>query len=111
MPRRFTDRHWSERASNCYWCYGYRIEATFYLPLHPWTPASASRRHRTPPTAGQIRTALKSGHALLERECLLSHLVGTFTEAYRVMPRWTHDYETVRYHGSLQDRSPAECYR
>ena len=43
----------------------------------------------------------------LRDECLNSHVFGSVAEAQQVLDAWREDYNLVRPHSSLQDRTPA----
>jgi putative transposase len=50
---------------------------------------------------------IESFNGRLRDECLNAHVFATTIEAQRVLDAWRHDYNHVRPHSSLQDRTPA----
>ena len=50
---------------------------------------------------------IESFNGKLRDECLNSHVFASVTEAQRVLDAWRDDYNLVRPHSSLQDRTPA----
>ena len=50
---------------------------------------------------------IESFNGKLRDECLNSHVFASVTEAQRVLDAWREDYNLVRPHSSLQDRTPA----
>ena len=50
---------------------------------------------------------IESFNGKLRDECLNSHVFGSVTEAQEILDAWRDDYNLVRPHSSLQDRTPA----
>ena len=50
---------------------------------------------------------IESFNGRLRDECLNAHVFASTVEAQRVLDAWRHDYNYVRPHSSLQDRTPA----
>jgi putative transposase len=50
---------------------------------------------------------IESFNGKLRDECLNSHVFASVTEAQRILDAWREDYNLVRPHSSLQDRTPA----
>lgn len=50
---------------------------------------------------------IESFNGRLRDECLNAHVFASTIEAQRVLDAWRHDYNHVRPHSSLQDRTPA----
>jgi putative transposase len=57
------------------------------------------------PLAGCTR--IESFNGKLRDECLNSHVFTTVVEAQHVLDAWREDYNAVRPHSALQDRTPA----
>jgi putative transposase len=51
---------------------------------------------------------IESFNGRLRDECLNAHVFASTIEAQRVLDAWRHDYNHVRPHSALQDRTPAE---
>ena len=51
---------------------------------------------------------IESFNGRLRDECLNAHVFSSTVEAQRVLDAWRHDYNHVRPHSALQDRTPAE---
>ena len=50
---------------------------------------------------------IESFNGRLRDECLNAQVFASTAEAQRVLDAWRHDYNHVRTHSSLQDRTPA----
>jgi putative transposase len=50
---------------------------------------------------------IESFNGKLRDECLNSHVFVSATEAQRILAAWRADYNLVRPHSSLRDRTPA----
>ena len=50
---------------------------------------------------------IESFNGKLRDECLNSHVFATVAEAQVVLDAWREDYNAVRPHSALQDRTPA----
>ena len=50
------------------------------------------------------------GYARLRDECLNETLFSTLTEARSVLARWRRDYNEVRPHSALANRTPEEFH-
>jgi putative transposase len=50
---------------------------------------------------------IESFNGRLRDECLNAHVFGSTREAQHVLDAWRHDYNHVRPHSALQDRTPA----
>jgi len=50
---------------------------------------------------------IESFNGKLRDECLNSHVFASIVEAQEVLDAWREDYNLVRPHSSLQDRTPA----
>ena len=51
---------------------------------------------------------IESFNGRLRDECLNAHIFTSTAEAQRVLDAWRHDYNHVRPHSALQDRTPVE---
>jgi putative transposase len=51
---------------------------------------------------------IESFNGRLRDECLNAHVFGSTSEAQQVLDTWREDYNHVRPHSALQDRTPAE---
>ena len=51
---------------------------------------------------------IESFNGKLRDECLNSHVFGSVVEAQVVLDAWREDYNAVRPHSALQDRTPRE---
>ena len=51
---------------------------------------------------------IESFNGRLRDECLNAHVFASTVEAQCVLDRWRHDYNHVRPHSALQDRTPVE---
>lgn len=51
---------------------------------------------------------IESFNGRLRDECLNAHVFISTVEAQRVLDAWRHDYNHVRPHSALQDRTPVE---
>ena len=80
------------------------------LSVERWT------RGRTHMTCGSIsfdpgkpveNAFIESFNGKLRDECLNSHVFASVAEAQVVLDAWREDYNTVRPHSALQDRTPA----
>jgi putative transposase len=54
---------------------------------------------------------IESFNGRLRDECLNTHVFGSIAEAQVVLEAWRHDYNAVRPHSALRDRTPAEWAR
>ena len=50
---------------------------------------------------------IESFNGKLRDECLNSHVFASVTEAQKILDAWREDYNLVRPHSSLHDRTPA----
>lgn len=73
------------------WAYRRGIQLHFIQPGHPTQNAY-----------------VESFNGRLRDECLNEHWFSTLEEARRLIETWRQDYNTVRPHSSLGDRTPAE---
>ena len=55
----------------------------------------------------ELITALRDADARVRDECLNAHIFASTVEAQTVLDAWRQDYNHVRPHSSLQDRTPA----
>lgn len=52
---------------------------------------------------------IESFYSILEMECFRVNLFRTYSEAYQVTSEFIQQYQSIRIHGSLKDRTPMEC--
>jgi transposase InsO family protein len=72
------------------WAYGHDVRLDFIRPGKPVENAF-----------------IESFNGRLRDECLNSHVFTSVAEAQVVLDAWREDYNLVRPHSSLQDRTPA----
>lgn len=92
-PRSITVDNGSEfvsRAMDC-WAYAHEVKLEFIRPGKPVENAF-----------------IESFNGRLRDECLNSHVFFSVAEAQRLLTTWRDDYNRVRPHSSLQDRTPEE---
>ena len=51
---------------------------------------------------------IESFNGRLRDECLNVHVLASTIDAQRILDAWRHDYNHVRPHAALQDRTPVE---
>jgi len=73
------------------WAYGHDVRLDFIRPGRPVENAF-----------------IESFNGRLRDECLNSHVFGSVAEAQAVLDVWRDDYNRVRPHSALQDRTPVE---
>ena len=93
LPQRITIDHGPEFAGSALeaWAYRRGVQLHFIEPGHPTQNAYVERFN------GKVRD-----------ECLNEHWFTTLEEARHLIEVWRQDYNTVRPHSSLGDRTPAE---
>ncbi len=89
-PTAITVDNGSEFVSRDAWAYAYDVRLEFIRPGKPVENAF-----------------IESFNGRLRDECLNAHVFASTAEAQRVLDAWRHDYNHVRPHSSLQDRTPA----
>jgi putative transposase len=73
------------------WAYAHHVRLEFIRPGKPVENAF-----------------IESFNGRLRDECLNAHVFASTLEAQRVLDAWRHDYNHVRPHSALQDRTPAQ---
>ena len=73
------------------WAYGHDVRLDFIRPGRPVENAF-----------------IESFNARLRDECLNSHVFGSVAEAQALLEVWRDDYNRVRPHSAVQDRTPVE---
>ena len=73
------------------WAYAHDVRLEFIRPSRPVENAFIERFN------GRLRD-----------ECLNAHIFTSTAEAQSVLDAWRHDYNHVRPHSALQDRTPVE---
>lgn len=63
---------------------------------------------RIPNKTPNMNAYVESFHSILELECFRRHCFESYEEAFKVVDRFMHFYNTRRLHGSLKDLPPAE---
>ena len=73
------------------WAYAHNVRLEFIRPVKPVENAF-----------------IESFNGRLRDECLNVHVFASTSEAQQVLDAWRRDYNQVRPHSALQDRTPAE---
>jgi putative transposase len=73
------------------WAYGHNVRLDFIRPGRPVENAF-----------------IESFNGRLRDECLNSHVFASVAEAQVLLDAWREDYNRVRPHSALQDRTPVE---
>lgn len=63
---------------------------------------------RIPNKTPNMNAYVESFHSILELECFRRHCFESYEEAFKVVDRFMHFYNTRRLHGSLKDLPPVE---
>jgi putative transposase len=77
--------------------------------MDAWAYAHAVRLDFIRPGKPVENAFIESFNGKLRDECLNSHVFGTVAEAQAVLNAWRDDYNRVRPHRSLRDRTPDEA--
>lgn len=71
-----------------------------------WSKAMGVEWHYTQPGKPQQNAFIESFNGRLRDECLNETLFSTLGEARAVLARWRRDYNQVRPHSALSNRTP-----
>jgi putative transposase len=77
------------------------------LAILRWSQETQVEWHYIAPGKPQQNGFMESFNGKLRDECLNSHVFSSVGEAQVVLDAWREDYNLVRPHSSLQDRTPA----
>jgi putative transposase len=80
------------------------------MAILAWSRSSGVDWHYIQPGKPQQNAYIESFNARLRDECLNETLFSTLTEARSVLARWRRDYNEVRPHSALANRTPEEFH-
>ena len=78
------------------------------MAILAWSRSSGVDWHYIQPGKPQQNAFIESFNARLRDECLNETLFSTLHEARAVLARWCRDYNEVRPHSALANRTPEE---
>ena len=76
-----------------------------------WANDNKVEWHYIDPGKPQQNGYIESFNGSLRDECLNEEIFGTLADARRILARWRYDYNNVRPHSSLGNKTPAEARR
>jgi putative transposase len=79
--------------------------------MDAWAYAHGVRLEFIRPGKPVENAFIESFNGRLRDECLNTHVFASTIEAQRVLEAWRHDYNHIRPHSALKDRTPAETGR
>ena len=96
LPERIRVDHGTEFTSKAldHWAYWNRVELDFIRPGKPTD-----------------NPFIEAFNGSLRRECLSQHWFVDLADASRTLQRWRQEYNNIRPHSSLNDRTPASFSR
>ncbi len=89
-------------------CYGTEFTSTAILK---WASDTGVAWHYIDPGKPQQNGLIESFNASLRDECLNEEIFDSLTDARQKLALWRYDYNNVRPHSSLGNKTPAEARR
>jgi len=89
-------------------CYGKEFTST---AIHKWAGETGVAWHYIDPGKPQQNGYIESFNGSLRDECLNEEIFDSLTDARRTLALWRYDYNNIRPHSSLGNKTPTEARR